>query len=125
MSLRCVMMEKMLLSPIPKTRSTISCSTSCTLPSSAPSRTTAFISSSVTFSFFAFSPIRWHIAAVLLISTHTKGDATTDSTVIGRDTSIATRSAAAMPMRLGTSSPMMSVRYVTMMTMMSCAIVVA
>ena len=47
---------------------------------------------------------------VLLESSHTKGDATSESARMGRATIFAARSAAFMPIRLGTSSPKMSVR---------------
>ena len=49
-------------------------------------------------------------SSMLRESSHTKGDVTLASTCIGRATSMATRSALFMPMRLGTSSPKTIVR---------------
>ena len=120
-SLRWVMIEDILRSPKLKTRSTISCSTSCTHPPSVPSRTIAFISSSVIPSFWDESPKKRHTPAVLLVSIHTKGDAIYDNHDIGLDTIFATRSEAIIPIRLGTNSPIIRVKYVTIITMMACA----
>ena len=50
------------------------------------------------------------IAAVLRESSHTNGEAATESARIGRATAQAIFSAVFMPIRLGTSSPKMSVR---------------
>lgn len=47
---------------------------------------------------------------VLFDSSHTNGSAIFDSTFIGRATSLATFSAACIPIRFGTSSPTISVR---------------
>ena len=104
------MMDSTRRSPSEKTRPTIFCSTSCTSPSSAPSRMMERISSSVT-RLPAFSmPIRRVMPAVLRESSQTKGEATSESRCMGRETAQAVFSAAFMPMRLGTSSPKMSVR---------------
>lgn len=79
-----------------KTRSTISCSTSCTSPSSAPSLIIALISSSVTFpSSLGFMPNNFKTKAVLFVNNITNGAAIFDIKYIGLDTMRATRSAAA------------------------------
>ena len=105
------MIEPTFLSPKLKTRSTISCSTSCTSPSSVPSLIIALISSSVTFpSSLGFMPNNFKTKAVLFVNNITNGAAIFDIKYIGLDTIRATRSAAAIPIRLGTSSPMIKVR---------------
>ena len=68
------------------------------------------ISSSVTLLSVSRIPSRRVISSMLRESSHTKGDVTLASTCIGRATSMVTRSALFMPMRLGTSSPKTIVR---------------
>ena len=68
------------------------------------------ISASVTLLSALCSPSRRVTPAVLLESSQTKGDATTESAPMGRAMIFAAFSAAFMPMRLGTSSPKMIVR---------------
>lgn len=104
------MIDSTVRSPSEKTRPMISCSTACTSPSSAPSWMIERISASVTLLSALCSPNRRVMPDVLLESSHTKGDATSESARMGRATIFAARSAAFMPMRLGTSSPKMIVR---------------
>ena len=104
------MIDSTVRSPSEKTRPTIFCSTSCTSPSSAPSRMIERISSSVTLLSAFFSPSSCEMPAVLCESSHTKGEASRESMPMGRDMKMAIFSAPLMPMRLGTSSPKMSVR---------------
>ena len=59
---------------------------------------------------------------VLLAKSHTAGLVITDNQYTGRAIMRAMRSAAAIPMRLGTSSPRTRVRYVTIMSIVICAI---
>ena len=68
------------------------------------------ISASVTFVSASRSPSRRVTPAVLLESSQTNGEAAAASSRIGRAMILAMRSAAFMPIRLGTSSPKMSVR---------------
>lgn len=104
------MIDSTVRSPSEKTRPMICCSTACTSPSSAPSWMIERISASVTLLSARCRPSRRATPAVLLESSHTKGDAATESSRIGCATIFAARSAAFMPMRLGTSSPKMIVR---------------
>ena len=90
---------------------TISCSTSCTSPPSKPSLTIALISSSVTlFSSFALIPVIFITREVLFDNNQTKGKASFDKKYIGLATNIETRSAYPIPIRFGTSSPIIKVR---------------
>ena len=104
------MIDSTVRSPSEKTRPMICCSTFCTSPSSAPSWIIERISASVTLLSARCSPSSRVIPDVLLESSQTKGDAMIESHRIGRATIFAARSAAFMPMRLGTSSPKMIVR---------------
>ena len=99
----------------------MSCSTSCTHPPSVPSRTIAFISSSAIPSYTDESPKKRHTPAALLVSIHTKGDAIYDNHDIRLDTIFATRYETIKPIRLGTKSPIIREKYVTIITMMACA----
>ena len=95
----------------------MSCSTSCTSPSSYPSLTIALISSSVTLESSAVSiPSIFTTTAVLFDNNQTKGEAISDNKCIGRAINIDTRSAQPIPIRFGTNSPNISVKYVTTTT---------
>ena len=121
MSFLGVMMASTSRSPSKNTLSTMSCSTGCTSPSSVPSFTIDFISSSVTLDSLLLSPNTRNRNAVLPESSHTNGDAIRESIYIGRATTFATFSAMHRPIRFGRSSPNISVRYVTRMTIKVCA----
>ena len=92
-------------SPRAKTRSTMSCSTGDTSPSSVPSWIIDFISSSVTLDSCSLMPSILITSAVLFASSHTKGDAITEITFIGPATTLDTFSEALSAILLGTSSP--------------------
>ena len=109
-SFRCVIMELTFRSPRMKTRSTMSCSTSCTSPPSFPSCTIDLISSSVTLLSESFMPSRLNMQEVLFDSSHTNGAATSDKIYIGRATTLEAFSAILKPILLGTSSPNIRVR---------------
>ena len=101
----------------------MSCSTSCTSPPSKPSFTIALISSSVTlFSSFVSTPVIFTANAVLFESSQTKGEDIKERKFMGLATNIETFSAHPMPIRFGTNSPNISVRYVTIITIVVLAI---
>ena len=58
---------------------------------------------------------------MLFDNNQTKGEANNDSRFIGRATSLETFSAKAIPIRLGTSSPIIKVKYVTTTTIITWA----
>ncbi len=100
-SLRGVITESTARSPSEKTRPTICCSTTRTSPSSTLSWMIERISSSVTLLSDSLRPSSRVIAAVLRESSHTNGEAATESARIGRATAQAIFSAVFMPIRLG------------------------
>ena len=104
-------------SPRENTRSTISRSTGRISPPSVPWAIIAFISSSVTESCSErLKPMSLTTISVLLDKTHTNGRASLDRKSMGRETIFDTVPEAPRPILLGTSSPNMSVRYVTTTT---------
>ena len=119
-SVLCVIMDLTFRSPIMKTRSTISCSTSCTSPSLAPSSIIDFISASVTFVSLSLIPKSATIPLVLFDSIQTNGSDICDRNSIGPAIVVATFWAAFIPIFFGTSSPKMSVKYVTATTIIVC-----
>ena len=110
------------LSPSAKTRSTSCRSSSAKTPASAPLRTIASISSSVTG---GSSDLRMRNSRITLsvdqLRSLTTGVATTESACIGLATTVAIRSGCVRAMRLGTISPSTSVRYVIPTTTMASA----
>ena len=113
------MMVLTLRSPNVNTRSTISCSTGDTSPSSLPSSIMDLISSSVTLDSLSLIPKALAHNAVLLASNHTTGDAVQETKRISPANALATFSGLDIAMRFGISSPRSMERNMTMNTMIA------
>ena len=123
-SVRGVIIERSCRSPKRKMLATISRSASSKTPASAPSSSNNLISSSVTATSLISSPTpsKRRKNAVASESRRTTGRARFDSQLIGRATEAASRSGLRRASRLGTSSPMTTLKNVMVPTTIARAI---